>query len=57
MKQQKDEITYDKLKTAALVIFGLPCDKFSMAEVCLVINLAYLTTTSFFGMGLKVLAF
>jgi hypothetical protein len=33
IKQQRDEITLDKIKPAALVIFGLPQDKFSLAEV------------------------
>lgn len=33
VRQQRDEITFDRLKTAALIIFGLPRDKFSLAEV------------------------
>lgn len=33
VRQQRDEITFDRLKMAALIIFGLPREKFSLAEV------------------------
>lgn len=32
VRQQRDEITFDRLKMAALIIFGLPREKFSLAE-------------------------
>ena len=40
IRQQRDEITFDRLKMAALIIFGLPREKFSLAEV----SLAYIIT-------------
>ena len=33
IKQQRDDISSEKLKNVAVVIFGLPREKFSVSEV------------------------